>query len=179
MTTKSLQMGFIDQYLLNNKNNKKQKEKKRAFGVLIPKLATSTSNGKYQLFTCMLQAPSVLGGLMLILIFATHFLQAQFNQVQLPCGLNSCTILYYIFLSMAQAHVTYLGKLRKCDFKGMGQFLSNLLHEPSKCVLASEQGTLVAHQVHKRGLVPKIFTQNSLYVLADYGLKFLPKPFFP
>ena len=36
-----------------------------------------------------------------------------------------------------------LGKLRECGLEGMSQFLSNLLHEPSPCVLPSRQGTLV------------------------------------
>ena len=146
----SLQMGFIDQYLLNNNNNnnnnkKKQKEKRECLGMLIPKPTTSTSNGKYQLLTCMLQAPCMLGGLMLIPIFVTHFLRAQFNQLQWPCGLNSCIILYFILLSMAEAHVTYLEKLRKYGLEGMSWFLSNLLHEPNTCMLASEQRTLVTH----------------------------------
>ena len=46
---------------------------------------------------------------MLILIFAIHFLQAQFNQAQLSCCLNSCIIFYFILLSMAQAHAIYGG----------------------------------------------------------------------
>ena len=68
----------------------------------------------------------------LIPIFATHFLQ-----VRLPCELNSCIIFYFILLSMAQAHATYWGKLRKCGLKGMGRFLLDLLHESSTCVLQS------------------------------------------
>ena len=99
---------------------------------LIPKPAMSTSNEKYQLLTRMLQAPRMMGGLMLIPIFATHFVQAR-----LPCGLNSYIILYFILLSMAQAHATYWGKLRKCGLEGMGRFLSDLLHEPSPCMLPS------------------------------------------
>ena len=99
---------------------------------LIPKPAMSTSNEKYQLLTRMLQAPRMIGGLMLIPIFTTHFVQAW-----LPCGLNSYIILYFILLSMAQAHATYWGKLRKCGLEGMGRFLSDLLHEPSPCMLPS------------------------------------------
>ena len=57
----------------------------------------------------MQQAPYVLGGLMLISIFATHFVQAQFNQARLPYGLNSYILFYFILLSMAQAHATYRG----------------------------------------------------------------------
>ena len=57
---------------------------------------------------------------------------------------------------MAQAHVTIWGKLRKCGLEGMGRFLSDLLHEPSLCVLPSGLGTLVAPQAHRGGLVSKI-----------------------
>ena len=52
----------------------------------------------------MPQAPRVLRGLMLIPIFATHFVQARFKQARLSCELNLCIILYFILLSMAQAH---------------------------------------------------------------------------
>ena len=92
----------------------------------------------------------------------THFLQARFNQAQLPCGLNSRIILYFIILSMAQAHVTYWGKLRKCGLEGMGQFLSNLLHEPSPYVLPSGQVTRVVPLAHGGGLVPEISTLKQL-----------------
>ena len=64
----------------------------------------------------------------------------------------------FILLSMAQAHVTIWGKLRKCGLEGMGRFLSDLLHEPNPCVLPSGQGTLVAPQAHGGGLVSKIST---------------------
>ena len=37
---------------------------------------------------------------------------------------------------------------------------SNLLHEPSLCMLPSEKRTLVAPLAHKGGLVPKIFTSK-------------------
>ena len=71
-------------------------QKIERLGMLIPKTATSTSNGKYQLLlTRMPQAPCVLEGLILIPIFAIHFLQAQFNQARLPYGLNSCIIFYF------------------------------------------------------------------------------------
>ena len=54
-----------------------------------------------------------------------------------------CFILFYS-ISMAQAHATYWGKLRKCGLEDMGRFLSDLLHEPNPCVPPSEKGTLVA-----------------------------------
>ena len=65
---------------------------------LIPKLATSTSNGNHQLRTRMPQASCVLKRLILIHIFTTYFLQAWFNQA-------SWIIFYFILLSMAQAHM--------------------------------------------------------------------------
>lgn len=64
----------------------------------------------------------------------------------------------FILLSMTQAHVTIWGKLKKCGLEGMSRFLSDLLHEPSPCVLPSRQGTLVAPQAHGGGLVSKIST---------------------
>ena len=124
-------------------------------GKLIPKTVAFTSNGKYQLLARMPQSPHMLGGLMLILIFATHFVQARFNQAQLPYGLNSCIILYFILLSMTQAHVT-------CGLEGMGWFILDLLHEPNPCVLPSGQGTLVASQAYRGGLVSKISTLKQL-----------------
>ena len=54
------------------------------------------------------------------------------------------------------------GKLRKCDLEGMSRFLSDLLHEPSPCVLPSGQGTLVAPQAHGRGLISKISTPKQI-----------------
>ena len=55
--------------------------------------------------------------------FYDTFVQARFNQARLSCELNSCITLYFILLSMTQAHATYWGKLRKCGLEGMGQFL--------------------------------------------------------
>ena len=55
-----------------------------------------------------------------------------------------------------------LGKLGKCGLKGIGQFFSDLLHEPSPCVLPSGRKTLVAPQAHRGGLVPKILTPKQL-----------------
>ena len=61
----------------------------------------------------------MLGGLMLIPIFATHFVQARFRQARLSCELNSCIILYFILLSVAQAHATY-GEIEEVWFGGYG-----------------------------------------------------------
>ena len=56
-------------------------------------------------------------------------------------------------------------KLRKCGLGGIGQFLSNLLHEHSPYVLPSEQGTLVASQTHGGGLISKISTPKTAFML--------------
>ena len=56
----------------------------------------------------------------------------------------------------------HMEKLRKCGLEGMGWFFSDLLHEPNLCVLPSGQGTLVAPQAHRGGLVPKISTSKEL-----------------
>ena len=73
--------------------------------------------------------------------------------------MGSIHVLYYIllFLSMVQAHATYWGKLRNCGLEGMGRFLTDLLHEPSPCVLPSGQGMLVAPLAYE-GLIPEIST---------------------
>ena len=58
-----------------------------------------------------------------------------------------------------------MGKLRKCGLEGMGWFLSDLLHKPSPCMLPSGQGTLVAPQAHGEGLVSKISTLTTAFIL--------------
>ena len=63
---------------------------------------------------------------------------------------------------MTQAHAIYWGKLKKYGLEGMGQFLSNLLHEPSLCMLPSGKGTLIAPLAHGGGLVPENFTSKQL-----------------
>ena len=64
--------------------------------MLIPKPTTSTSNGKYQLLTCMLQAPCMLGGLMLIPIFVTFFMSSIQSS---PMALRAQFMYYIIFYS--------------------------------------------------------------------------------
>ena len=59
---------------------------------------------------------------LLIPIFATCFIQARFKQARLSCELNSCIILYYILLSMAQAYATY-GEIEEVWFGGYGLVL--------------------------------------------------------
>ena len=135
-------IGFIISFQQNIKH----------LGKLIPKLAKSSSNGKHPLLTCMPQVPRVLGGLMLIPIFATHFFYKP----------DSCIMFYFILLKHGPSPCDLLGKLRKCGLEGLGRFLSDLLHEPSPCVLPSGQGTLVAPQAHGGGLVSKIFTSKEL-----------------
>ena len=71
---------------------------------------------------------------------------------------------YMLFYSFKHDPSPYnlLGKLRKCGLEGIGQFLSDLLHEPNTCVLPSGQGTLVALQAHGGGLVLEISTPKEL-----------------
>ena len=81
-----------------------------------------------------------------------------------PTSLWAQFIYYIIFYSFKHglSPCNLLGKLRKCGLEGMGQFLSDLLHEPNPCVLPSGQGTLVAPQAHGGGLVSKISTLKQL-----------------
>ena len=51
-----------------------------------------------------------------------------------------------------------MGEIEEVWFGGMSQFLSNLLHELSPCMLSSGQWTLVAPQAHRGSFVPEIFT---------------------
>ena len=88
-------------------------------GELIPNPQHLQSNGKHQLLTPHAASATRARGLMLILIFTTHFLQARFKQARLPCELNSCIILYFILLSMVQADVTY-GEIEEVWFGGYG-----------------------------------------------------------
>ena len=84
--------------------------------------------------------------------FSRHiFLQAQFMYY----------VLFYSF-KYGPSPCDLLGKLRKCDLEGMDRFLSDLLHEPSPCMLPSGQGTLVAPQAHREGFEPKISTLKEL-----------------
>ena len=73
-----LQGGAMMHYISTNGLHRfvpSQQKMKRLDG-LIPKLAKFSINGKHQLLTRMPQAPHVFGGLMLIPIFVTHFVQA-------------------------------------------------------------------------------------------------------
>ena len=110
-------------------------QKIKNLGKLILELATSTSNGNHQLLTCMPQAPHVLEGLMLISIFATHFVWAQFNQVRLPYGFNSCSIFFYfILLSISQAHATHGGNWRSVVWRvWVGSFQTFCISPTQAC----------------------------------------------
>ena len=73
-----------------------------------------------------------------------------------------------------------MGKLRKCGLEGMGWFLSDLLHKPSPCMLPSGQGTLVAPQAHGEGLVSKISTLTTAFILwVTVAQSFCSNHFFP
>jgi len=70
-------------------------------------------------------------------------------------------ILFYSF-KYGPSPCNLWGKLSKCGLEGMGQFLLDLLHEPSSYALPSGQGTLVAPQAHEEGFVPEISVTKEL-----------------
>ena len=108
----------------------------------------------------------------------THFCETFFTSLIQWSPTYSCAQFMYYIIFYSFKHgpspCNLLGKLRNHGLEDIGRFLSNLLHEPSTCVLPSGQGTLIAYQAHGGGLVPKIPPQNSFYSLADYDPKFLP-----
>ena len=148
-------------YKIRNAKQKKKKKKMKCLGKPIPKPPTFSSSGKYQLITRMLQVSHVLGELTLIPIFVTHFLQAQSTKSNFLMG-PIHVLYYFILLSMAQAHATYLRNLRECDLEGMSWFVSDLLHESNPCVLPSRQGTLIAPLAHGGDFVLEISTLKEL-----------------
>ena len=95
-------------------------------------------------------------------IVDTHFRDTfRTSSIQLsPTSLWAQFMYYILFYSFKHGPIPcdLWGKLRKCGLEGMGWFLSDLLNEPSPCVLPSGQGTLVTPQAHGIGLVSKIFT---------------------
>ena len=64
MTVVLLQVGFMIHDISTNRLLQPifSQQKMERLGMIIPKPATSTSNGKHQLLTRMLQVPCVLGG---------------------------------------------------------------------------------------------------------------------
>ena len=95
-------------------------KKMEHLGKLILKPTTSTSNGKHQLLTPYAASAMHARGLMLIPIFATHFLQTRFNQARLPCGLNSCIIFYFILFKHGPSSCDLLGEIEEVWFGGYG-----------------------------------------------------------
>ena len=149
----------------------------KCLGKPIPKPPTFSSSGKYQLITRMLQVSHVLGELTLIPIFVTHFLQAQSTKSNFLMG-PIHVLYYFILLSMAQAHATYLRNLRECDLEGMSWFVSDLLHESNPCVLPSRQGTLIAPLAHGGDFVLEISTLKELLCFGWLWYNFFALPFF-
>ena len=94
-------------------------QKIECLGKLIPKTAASTGNGKHQLLIPHSASATRARGANVVPIFATHFVQSRFKQARLSCGLNSCIILNFIFLGMAQAQATY-GEIEEVWFGGYG-----------------------------------------------------------
>ena len=84
-----LQTSFIDQYLLNKKNGDFGWINSQTYNIYKQrKISTTHTHG-----ASVMRAR----GLMLIPIFATHFIQTRFNQARLPYGLDSCVIFYLFF----------------------------------------------------------------------------------
>ena len=71
-----------------------------------------------QVQSCLVDKQNSL--LVLIPIFATHFLQARFNQAWLPCGLNSCIIFYFILFKHGPSLCDLLGEIEEVWFGGYG-----------------------------------------------------------
>ena len=112
----------------------------------------------------------------LIPIFVTLFTSPiQSSPTYLWAQFKYCIIFYSFKHGPSSCNI--LEKLRKYGLEGMGQFPSNLLHEPSPCMLPSRQRILIAPQAYGKCLVLKI--SNNFYALVDCDPKFLPKLFFP
>ena len=62
---------------------------------------------------------------------------AWYDQARVPCGFNSCIIFYFYSFKHGPSPCDLLRKLKKCSLEGMGQFLLNLLNDPSPCMLPS------------------------------------------
>ena len=89
------------------------KKKKKKFNLI-----RISNLSQRQVQSCLVDKQNSL--LVLIPIFATHFLQARFNQAWLPCGLNSCIILYFIFFKHGPSPCDLLGEIEEVWFGGYG-----------------------------------------------------------
>ena len=103
---------------------------------------------------------------MVFVIVDTHFRDTFCtNPIQPSSASLWAQFMYYIFFysfKHGPSTCNLMEKLRKCDLEGIGQFLLDLLHEPSPCVLPSGQGILVVPQAYRGGLVSKISTPKQL-----------------
>ena len=97
-----------------------------------------------------------------------------------PTSLWAQFMYYILFYSFKHGPSLYdlLGKLMKCGLEGVGQFLLDLLHELSPCILPSGQGTLVAPQAHRGSLISKISTPKQLLCSGWLWPKVFAQPFF-
>ena len=91
--------------------------------------------------------------------FSWHILYKP-NSIKPDLIIGPIHVLYYFFYCFKHdpSPCNILEKLRECDLEGIGRFLSDFLHEPSLCVLPSEQGILVAPLAHGGGFVLEIST---------------------
>ena len=109
------------------------------------------------------------------------------NSIEPNLIMGQIHVLYYfLFFKHGPSPCNIWAKLRKYGLESMGQFLSDLLHEPSPCMLPIEQGTLVAPLAHGEGFVPKISTLKeplcsdwlwpNFFALPFFGLKHITDP---
>ena len=124
----------------------------------------------------MPQAPRVLGGLMLIPIFATHFVQARFKQARLPCELNSCIILYFILLSMAQAHATY-GEIEEVWFRRYGSVPFRPFAWAQATKWARDTGSILGSW--RRSCIQNFHPKTAFMLCVTVAQSFCPSLFFP
>ena len=106
-----------------------QQKMKRLDGLIL-KLTTFTSSGKHQLLTLHAASATRARGANVNTRFRDTFSTSPIQPSSTFLWTRFMYYILFIFLSMAQAHVTIWGKLRKCGLEGMGRFLSDLLHEP-------------------------------------------------
>ena len=116
---------------------------------------------------------------LLIPIFATHFVQARFKQARLSCELNSCIILYFILLSMAQAYATY-GEIEEVWFGGYGSvpFWHFAWAQPI-CATKCARDTGSTSGSWRRYCIQNFHPKTTFMLWVTVAQSFFPNPFFP
>ena len=116
---------------------------------------------------------------MLIPIFTTHFIQARFKQARLPCKLNSCIILYFILLSMVQAHATYR-EIEEVWFRGYGSvpFGPFAWAQPMRATKwARDTGSTLS--LWRRSCIQNFHPKTTFMLWVTVAQSFYPNLFFP